>query len=233
MTLRFLSIEHVRQEGPGSIGMYIQGRGASLVRCRQYQHPHFPASHDEYDVLMVMGGPMGVDDTEQYSWMSHELHFIREAITQGKRVLGICLGAQMIAKVLGAEVRKNSCKEIGWFPICFEDAFVRTAVGHKVKRQMDVLHWHGDAFAIPQGAIRIAGSEACANQGFLYEKHVLAFQFHLEMGEQEVSVMMEHFSGQLSPERFVQGAGEIWTRTAEGSELARQALFSILDGWLG
>ena len=233
MTLRFLSIEHVPQEGVGTISAYIRDLGGQLIRHRQYQQQSLSVPHDDYDVLVAMGGPMGVHDGDQYSWLNDELRFIREAISRDKSVLGVCLGAQMIAKALGAEVRKHSCTEIGWFPILFEDVFLGTPLGQKLDRQMDVLHWHGDTFATPPGAMRIAGSEACANQGFLYEGRVLGLQFHLEMGVEEVDVMTEHFKDELLPEKFVQGGEEIKARTTESAAPAQRALFSILDGLLG
>lgn len=232
MTLRFLSIEHVPQEGVGTISAYIQDLGASLTRHQQYRQQPLSAPHDSYDALVVMGGPMGVDDSDQHAWLDHELRFVRESIDQGKHVLGVCLGAQMIAKALGAEVRKNPCMEIGWFPVTFEDAFLKTRLGQGLDPQMDVLHWHGETFATPEGAVRMAGSEACANQGFLYEERVLGFQFHLEMGAEEAGVMTEHFRDELAPDRFVQDAEEIKARTVECAAAARRALFSILDGWL-
>ena len=232
MTFRFFSIEHVPQEGVGTISAYIRDLGGQLIRHRQYQKQPLSISHDDYDVLVAMGGPMGVHDGDQHSWLDHELRFIREAIDQGKHVLGVCLGAQMIAKALGAEVRKNPCTEIGWFPILMEDAFLDTRLGRGLNRQVDVLHWHGDTFATPPGAMRIASSEACANQGFLYEGRVLGLQFHLEMGKEEVDVMIEHFKDELVPEKFVQDGEEIRARTAECAMPARQVMFSILDGLL-
>ena len=232
MTLRFLSIEHVPQEGVGTISAYIQDLGGQLARHRQYQRQPLSVPHSNYDVLVAMGGPMGVQDGDQYPWLDDELRFIREAIDQDKHILGICLGAQMIAKALGAEVQKHSCMEIGWFPILFEDAFLGTPLGQELDRQMDVLHWHGDTFATPPGAMRVAGSEACANQGFLYEGRVLGLQFHLEMGAKEVNVMTGHFKDELVPEKFVQGGEEIKARTMECAAPAQRALFSILDGLL-
>jgi len=232
MTFRFFSIEHVPQEGVGTISAYIRSLDGQLIRHRQYQPQPLSISHDDYDVLVAMGGPMGVHDGDRYSWLNHELRFIRDAIDQGKYVFGICLGAQMIAKALNAEVRKNPYTEIGWFPILFEDAFLETRPGRGLDRQMEVLHWHGDTFAMPPGAVRIAGSEACANQGFLYKGRVLGLQFHLEMGKEEVDVMVEHFKDGLVPETFVQDGEEIRARTAECATPARQVMFSILDGLL-
>ena len=232
MIPRFLSIEHVSPEGIGTISAYIQDLGGQLARHRQYRRQPLSVPHDDYDVLVVMGGPMGVHDSDQYPWLDLELRFIREAIDRGKHVLGICLGAQLIAKALGAEVRKNPCTEIGWFPVLFEDTFLDSRPGQGLDRQMDVLHWHGDTFAMPPGAIRVAGSEACTNQGFLFEGRVLGLQFHLEMGVEEADVMIKHFGHELVPEKFIQDAKEIRERTAECAAPAQQALFSILNGFL-
>lgn len=232
MTLRFLSIEHVPQEGVGTISSYIQELGGHLTRHRQYQQHPLSASHDHYDVLVAMGGPMGVYDSGQYPWLDGERRFICEAIDQGKHVLGVCLGAQTIARALDAEVRKNPCTEIGWFPVRFEDAFLKTRPGQGLDRQMDVLHWHRDTFSIPPGAVPVASSKACANQGFLYEGRVLGLQFHLEMEAKEVDVMTRHFKDELVPDKFIQSSEEIRARTEECAAPARQVLFSILDGWL-
>lgn len=214
------------------ISAYIRDLGGRLTRHRQYQQQSLPLSHDDYDVLVAMGGPMGVHDAGEYAWIDDELRFIREAVDRGKHILGVCLGAQMIAKALGAEVWKHSCMEIGWFPVLFEDTFLKTPSGQGLARQMDVLHWHGDTFAIPPGALRVAGSKACANQGFLYDGRVLGLQFHLEMGAKEVDVMAEHFKDELVPGKFVQDGEEIRARTAECAAPARQALYAILDGLL-
>ena len=215
------------------ISAYIRDRGDQLVRHRQYRQESLSIPHDDYDALAVMGGPMGARDADRHAWLDHELRFIQQAISEGKHVLGVCLGAQMIAKALGAEVRKNPRMEIGWFPVFFEDEFLDTPLGRGFGRQMSVLHWHGDTFAVPPGAMRVASSEACANQGFLYGERVLALQFHLEMGEKEVDVMTECFREELAPDEFVQSGEEIRARTADCAARARRALFTILDGLLG
>ncbi len=232
MTLRFLSIEHIPQEGVGAISSYIRERGGHLARHRQYQGEPLSASHDDYDALVVMGGPMGASDGDRYAWLDQETRFIREAIDQGKRVLGVCLGAQLIAKALGAEVRKNHCAEIGWFPVRFEDSFRNAPPGRGLDRELEVLHWHGDTFETPSGATRVASSEACANQGFLFEGRALGLQFHLEMGMEEARVMTETFRDELKPRRFVQGEEEIKARAERNAATVRKALFSMLDGLL-
>lgn len=231
--LRFLSFEHVPQEGLGALQDYIRERRATAMRHRQYAPPVQLAAHQDYDVLVVMGGPMGVHDMRQHPWLESERHFIREAIGRGKHVLGICLGAQLIAAALGAEVRPGPYQEIGWSPIRFTEAFRNSAPGGALPPQLEVLHWHGDTFEVPAKAVRMADSAAYPNQGFLYGERVLALQFHMEMGPQEAAVMAEHFRHQLQPDRFVQSAGKIQAGAQAHADAACRALFAMLDRWLG
>ena len=231
--LRFLSFEHVPQEGIGALQDYIRERGATVTSHRQYAPPAQHASHQDYDVLVAMGGPMSVHDVGQHSWLESELRFIREAIGRGKHVVGVCLGAQLIAAALGAEVRQGSHQEIGWSPIRFTDAFLRTAPGAGLPPQLEVLHWHGDTFEVPAGAVRMADSAAYPNQGFLYGERVLALQFHMEMGPPEAAVMVDHFRSQLQPDRFVQSGEKIQAGAQAHAGVACQALFAMLDRWFG
>ena len=231
--LRFLSFEHVPQEGIGALQDYIRERRAAAMPHRQYAPPPRPASHQDYDVLVVMGGPMGVHDIREHPWLESELSFIRGAIGQGKHVLGVCLGAQLIAAALGAEVRPGPHQEIGWGPVRFTEAFLDSAPGAGLPPQLEVLHWHGDTFDVPAGALRMADSAAYPNQGFLYGERVLALQFHMEMGPPEAAVMVEHFRHQLQPDRFVQSAEKIQVGARLHAEAACRELFAMLDRWLG
>ena len=107
----------------------------------------------EFDWLIVLGGPMGVDDEFRYPWLDQEKIFIREVIDAGKLVFGICLGAQLVANVLGANVFKNAHREIGWFPIECSKEINETILGNVLPQKMDVFHWHGDMFEIPDRAL--------------------------------------------------------------------------------
>ena len=204
-------LQHVPFEGPAYIGQWAQERGHTLSYTRIYEPWHLPHI-DQFDWLLIMGGPMSVHDTCSYEWMAKEKDFIADAIAVGKTVVGTCLGGQLIAEALGAEVFPNGCKEIGWFPVA------KTIAGHPVLAQvpemMEVSHWHGETFGVPPGAERIFKSAACANQGFIYRSRVIGLQFHLEATPASVQLMLQHGMEELSPSEYVQDARAIGTRTA-------------------
>jgi GMP synthase (glutamine-hydrolysing) len=199
-------IQHVPFEGLASIEPMLREQGHAIQCTRLYKDEKFPSVSD-IDWLIVMGGPMGIYDDDQYEWLSREKKYIEQAVKAEKTVLGICLGAQLIADVLGARVYKNGYREIGWFPI--ERATDDTLFGSVLPNRIEVFHWHGDTFEIPEGAVRIAESAACANQGFIYEDRVIAFQFHLETTPQSATALIEHCGNELDGSRYVQTAEQI------------------------
>ena len=143
-----------------------------------------------------MGGPMGVYDESVYPWLAEEKAFIKQIIAQNKPVLGICLGAQLIAEVLGAHVRKNDQREIGFFPL--------TGDGKIFPAEFMAFHWHGDTFGIPDGAVHLASSAACKNQAFIYRDKVLALQFHLETTDESLLSLYEHCQNEITGGPFIQ-----------------------------
>lgn len=169
-------LQHVAFEDPGAITPWLEQRGHHIRTSHLYRGDLLPAVSD-LDWLIIMGGPMGVHDEAELPWLGAEKAFIRACIDNGKTVLGICLGAQLIANVMGADVRRNAETEIGWFPV--------SAVGsHPLAKLFSdsptVFHWHGDTFAIPANAEHLCRSTACENQAFLLGEKVLGLQFHLE-----------------------------------------------------
>ena len=175
--------QHEPFEGLGMIADWAAKQG-HVLSCTPFFDPgaRLPKL-DEYDALVVMGGSMGVYDEDRFPWLAAEKAHIRAAIDAGKRVLGICLGAQLIAACLGAKVAPHTHKEIGWFPVAMTDAGVVHPLLAGFNSAMTVFHWHGDRFEIPAGAQHLMSSAACDNQAFIYGEHVLALQFHLEMDE--------------------------------------------------
>lgn len=145
-----------------------------------------------------MGGPMGVGDELKFPWLDPEKTFISDVIDGGAWVLGICLGAQLIAAVLGAEVKKNPRPEIGWYPIRLDAQMRSHWLADILGQEFCCLHWHGDMFTIPDGAIPIGASEACENQGFVWQERILGFQFHLEMTEATVRRLIGECEDELS-----------------------------------
>ncbi len=229
--MRFLILEHVPAEGPGRIADFIQAHAGEMKRHRMYEAHPLPEA-DSFDALVIMGGPMGVSDHAEYHWLSPETIFIQQAIDAGKHVLGVCLGAQLIAHALGAEVRANPVAEIGWYPIQLADEFLCTPIGQGLPAEFPVLHWHGDTFNIPEMALPMAASEGCRNQGFLFDARVLALQFHLEMGPAEVETMVRVFTHQLEEDHFVQSPTILRTETLAYQARTRDILESLLFNWL-
>src|SRR5262245_49413360 len=155
--LRVHWLQHVPFEGLGSIEPWLLARDAKISSTRLYESPVFPSLED-FDLLVAMGGPMSVNDETTLAWLAPEKRFIGRAIDAGKRVLGICLGAQLIAASRGARVRANGEREIGWYAVEAQD---RTELAELVAPADPVFHWHGETFDLPSKAVRLARSVAC------------------------------------------------------------------------
>ncbi len=197
-------IQHVPFETPGSILDWATTAGVTLTSTRMFKDEPLPRL-ESLDCIVVMGGPMGVNDITRFKWLKAEKNFIETAVKIGKPVLGICLGAQLLADVLGAGVRKNRYKEIGWFPLTTTKENESIAATQFLPKRFTAFHWHGDTFDIPEGARRIAISEACENQGFVYHDRVIALQFHLEVTEPSLIEMVNNGRNELITDRYVQG----------------------------
>jgi len=196
-------IQHVPFEGLASLAPMLLEKGHALDCTRLYRDEEFPAVTD-IDWLIVMGGPMGIYDDDQYAWLSREKNFIEQAVHEEKTVLGICLGAQLIADVLGAKVYKNVYREIGWFPI--ERTTDATLLGPVLPERIEVFHWHGETFTLPKDANLIASSDVCKNQGFIFNNRVVALQFHLETTLKSATTLIEHCQDELDNSQYVQTA---------------------------
>jgi GMP synthase (glutamine-hydrolysing) len=188
-------LQHVPFEGLGCIQSWLTAGRHAVTCTRLWAGDVFP-DIGKIDGLIVMGGPMGIYDENAYPWLADEKPFIRQIIGQNKPVLGICLGAQLIADCLGSRVWKNGQKEIGFFPIIGKHSLL--------PERFTAFHWHGDTFGIPDGAVHLASSEATTNQAFLYHDNVLALQFHLETTEESLLSLYENAKDEISDAPFVQ-----------------------------
>lgn len=206
--LRIHWLQHVAFEGLGSIEPWAAAKGHELSVTRLYVADPLPVVSD-FDWLIVMGGPMGVGDEAAFPWLANEKRLLREALAAGKTVLGICLGAQLLAGALGAAVRRNVHREIGWFSI----RLARGQEAHPLvsgwPKEVEVFHWHGDTFEMPAGATLLAGSAACANQAFACGERVLGLQFHLETTPAAARALIENCPADLAPGPFIQDAGAL------------------------
>lgn len=196
-------LQHVPFEGLGTIENWVRSGGHSLGATHFYRGDSLPRI-DAVDLLVVMGGPMNIHEEADYPWLAAEKRFIEQAVTAGRRVLGICLGAQLIADVLGAKVYANADKEIGWFPI--EKTQSAPELFSAFPQRIEVFHWHGDTFDIPAGAVHAARSAGCANQAFVYDERVAGLQFHLETTPDGVRQLIAHGTGDLVEGRYIQTA---------------------------
>lgn len=203
--------QHVPFEGLGYIGTWLWENGAAVSSTRFFESAELPKP-EEVDGLIVMGGPMSVNDTYAHPWLEPETRFIADTIALGKPVLGICLGAQLIAKAAGARVYKNPVSEIGWFPVTWLQTSVPGMPEVKFPTQMDVFQWHGETFDLPKDAIHLAASEACAHQAFLLKERVLGLQFHLEIMSEGVQALVGACGSELTEGRYIQTPGELIRR---------------------
>ncbi|CAB1056877.1 Glutamine amidotransferase, class I [Olavius sp. associated proteobacterium Delta 1] len=206
--MRIHHLQHVPFEGLGTMESFFLQKGHQLSSTHFYLGNPLP-SIAEFDWLIVMGGPMGVYDEIEFPWLKEEKSFIRESIESGKIVLGICLGAQLIADALGARVFKNQYREIGWFPIDRQIDVKESAMVDVFPDTLEVFHWHGDTFETPKGAKLLASSEACRNQGFVIDNRVVGLQFHLETTSASAAALIENCHGELDGSKYVQSAAEI------------------------
>lgn len=172
-------LQHVPFEGSGSIESWAADRGVEFSTTHLYLGESPPAV-DQVDALLVIGGPMGVGDTTRYPWLAAEKDYLGELVHKQLKILGICLGAQLLAEALGGSVTRNPQREIGWYPLTYPECESTAPVLSKLRGISDLFHWHGDTFTIPEGAERIAASERCHNQGFIYKDRILALQYHPE-----------------------------------------------------
>ncbi len=210
--------QHVPFENLGAIETWATNQGHAVSATQYYLGQSSP-SMEELDWLIVMGGPMGVDDDDIYPWLAAEKQAIENALDAGKVVLGICLGAQLIAQVLGANVEPNAHKEIGWLTVQFAEDCRNHPLAQGFPDIWRTFHWHGDTFDLPQGACRLASSQACHNQGFFYQDRVVGLQFHLEVTRSGAEALVHHCAVDLkATSSFVQSPSQILDANAPFDE---------------
>ena len=195
--LNICILQHVPFESAGTILPYFEGKGHQVWVVHCYK-PHQLPLVENLDLLVIMGGPMSVHDIKKYSYLVNVKEFIKESIRQNKWVLGICLGAQLVAEALGAEVGPNRTKEIGWYPVWQTPTASRSWLADVLPWQFTCLHWHGDTFEIPEGAVHVAGSHVCENQAFVWNGRVIGLQFHLEFTPESTQKLIDRSRRELA-----------------------------------
>jgi GMP synthase-like glutamine amidotransferase len=178
--MRLHYLQHVPFENPGSIITWAIENNHTLTKTAVYLDEKFP-NQEDFDWLIIMGGPMNIYEEEKYPWLRTEKLFIKDSIKDNKIVIGLCLGGQLIADVMGGKVSKNLYHEIGWYCVDFSDKARLSPLFSFFPKEVMVFEWHEDTFSIlPEGAESIAENQICLNQAFVYKKRVFGFQFHLE-----------------------------------------------------
>jgi len=219
-------LQHVPFEGPDSIENWLLDGNYRITYTKFFDSSALPEGN-EIDLLVVMGGPMSINDEEEFPWLALEKKFIRDVIAKGKPVLGICLGAQLIAGAMGAQVYPNQVKEIGWFPVQAVPSTDNSIF--RLPAKTEVFHWHGETFGLPPGATLIARSEGCENQAFQMGRSVIGLQFHLETTPESAQQIVNSCRDELIPSRYVQSEEEILSAPADNYYLINQLMDNILS----
>lgn len=194
-------IRHEAFEGLANIENWIKQKDIPLSYTHVFKNQEFPAELD-FDILIIMGGTPSIYEKPVPKWLSNEKQFIARCIEKNIKVIGICLGAQLIANVLGAKVYPGQEKEIGWFPVKFSSNALNEFPF--LPEKIVTFHWHGDTFDLPSGAIHLASSECTPNQGFFIDNQILALQFHTEMNEEGIERLITACGKDLIADRYVQ-----------------------------
>lgn len=237
--LRVHYFQHIADEGLGSPEAWLSKNKAVVTtteffKLKQQDENIILPAHDDVDLLIIMGGAMSVNDEDIYPWLIAEKRWIKTFIDQGKPVVGLCLGGQLIANSLGATVTKNNVKEIGWWNIYRKSIHTHRTDTFEFPESMTALSWHGDTFEIPKDAIWLAENEACANQAFQYGDRVLGFQFHPEITPSNLAMFLsdngydEMMKG-VTESKYVQSPEQIVNVTIEQFHAANQLLERALD----
>ncbi len=222
------AICHVPFEGPALIGDWAEQRGYSLSQSHALTET-FP-SLEEVGMLVVMGGPMSADDEAAHPWLAAEKTYVRSAIDAGIPVLGVCLGAQILAEVLGGHVRRAEESEIGWFPVgltpygCSEPLFALWPA------TFIAGHWHSDTFDLPDGISPVLASNPTRNQAFVYGDRVVGLQFHLEWTPEALATLVENVDEQMPVGLYVQDTEGMVADAPLYLPVATTLLFELLDG---
>jgi GMP synthase-like glutamine amidotransferase len=225
-------LQHVPYETPGTILEWVAEGGHTVTYSRFFEADNKFPPIAAIDVLLIMGGAMNVDEEAKYPWLKAEKAYIKSAIDAGKKVIGICLGAQLIASVLGAAVYKGKETEIGFFRAKFTSIAQQNPWFAHFPEAYILFHWHGDTFDLPERARLMASTRACRNQAFVVGENVLALQFHPEMTRDTIEQMLQHDGAELEEKgKYIQSVDAIRKGYTQ-LERNKKDLFLLLDKFL-
>ncbi|GAB6127289.1 type 1 glutamine amidotransferase [Humidesulfovibrio idahonensis] len=229
--MRLHGLRHESFEKEGEIAVWAKEHGHTLTHTDLWNGETLPGL-DTFDFLIVMGGPMNIYEEDKFPWLAAEKRFLKASAEAGKRILGVCLGAQLLSDVLGGKVTKGT-REIGWHQVAAGPDAAKSRVFAGLPQSYDAFHWHGDTFAIPPGALWVAKSAACAHQAFAAcDDRVVGLQFHLETNAASLAALATGCADEITvdPVRYpyVQSAADMTARP-ERLAVLRELLNHILD----
>jgi len=201
-------VKHAAFENLGTIRAWAKEHEHSLVQTHTYKGEQLPAT-DEFDFLILMGGPQSPLNVEEAPYLNNEIELIKKSVDKNKAVLGICLGAQLIGEALGARTEKSPYKEIGMHPIQLLEEANRDPIFSNYDSTFDVMHWHNDMPGIPKEAVLLAKSEGCPRQAFRVGDRIYGFQFHMESTYCLIEGMIKHCSQDFTSGQFIRTPEEI------------------------
>lgn len=233
MGRRIAIFQHAEGEVAGAVAKWLEVRAAELDVVRWWENPFVAEERaQDWEGAVILGGAMNIYQHRDYPWLVVEKRLLDGLLEKRAPLLGICLGGQLLADRLGARVTQNPEIEIGWWPVRFTEE--ARAWAPSLPEEVTLLHWHGDTFELPKGAMRLASSEACAEQGFFWGGHVLGLQFHPEV----ISEMMEGFcgcadGGEWPTGRWVQSRSRLVEETPRHEAGASVVLDALLERLFG
>lgn len=234
---RALVLQHVEFEGPGRVAALLADRGYAVEIRRLYAGEMVPERLAAGEVLVVMGGPMGVGDLDDpaFPFLRAEVLLLRRCIEADVPVLGICLGAQLLAHAAGAEVGRmldeggGRVFEVGWGKVRANPESASNALLDGLPGEFDVLHWHGDAFAVPAGAALLLSTDVCRSQAFVLGSRQIGLQFHAECGPEDVETFLREDGDFVVLANGPRGVEELRRETRERASLSKEARERLLE----
>ena len=222
-------LQHIAPEGPGRIADALKERGIAVAVTRPDRGEPVPARLDGEAGLLVMGGPMGVYEVDRYPYLADEQRLIEHALREEIPVLGICLGSQLLAATLGANVAPGPRKEIGWFEVTATGAGASDPLLGRAPPKFVALHWHGDVFDLPSGAVSLARSELTVHQAFRFGSRAHGLLFHLEAKPDQVEAMAREFADELSAAGVDRTA--LLAETPDRARVAEEIARNVFGAW--
>ena len=208
---KIIVFQHVAYEILGTLDPLLRSSGFRIKYVNFERNPNARPNIDNYDGLIILGGPMNVDQVREYPNLLTEIELIKRAFENKMPVLGICLGSQLLAKALGADVKKNKKLEIGWYDVKPNNNGIQDSLISNFTGTEKIFQWHGDTFDMPEGAVLLASSPSCRNQAFRYGNNVYGFQFHLEVDRRLIErwlrvpanmKVIEQSNGEVNPQKI-------------------------------